>query len=143
MSPAGGSSAEAARSRSAGVDATIESLSDPLRRRAVEVLSDRSLRSGELARELGVSPSTMSKHLRVLRRSGLLEERADDLDARVRIYSLRSAPMVELRRWLARAEAGWSEQLRSFKEYVEADHIETEHIETEHIETDGSGADRD
>jgi DNA-binding transcriptional ArsR family regulator len=101
------------------LDATLDALADPLRRRAIELLSARPRRSGELADELGVSPATMSKHLRVLRRSQLVTERMDDDDARVRIYSLRAAAMADLRDWMRRTEQGWVDQLDHLRRHVE------------------------
>ena len=111
----------AATAASRGLDATIEALADPVRRRAVELLSTRPHRSGELAGRVGVDPATMSKHLRVLRRSGVVSERADELDARVRIYSLHPAPMGDLRAWLAQTEAGWVEQLTALRDHLADD----------------------
>jgi DNA-binding transcriptional ArsR family regulator len=61
----------------------------------------------------------MSKHLRILRDGGLVTERHPGHDTRVRIYSLRSAPMTALRAWLDAAERGWAEQLVSFAEHLE------------------------
>jgi len=107
------------------VDDTFSALADPVRRGAIELLAQRPRRSGELAAELNASPPTMSKHLRVLRQSGLVDEAPHELDARVRIYSLRSGPMVELRAWLDRAEHGWSVQLASFAEHVEGTRVTT------------------
>ncbi len=101
------------------VDLALGALADPLRRRAVELLSIQPQRSGELARELGVSAATMSKHLRVLRSGGLVAERSDDLDARVRVYSLRAASMADLREWLRRTEQGWVDQLGALRRHVE------------------------
>jgi DNA-binding transcriptional ArsR family regulator len=98
----------------AGLDDTLAALADPVRRRAVELLAERPRRAGELAGELGTAPSTMSKHLRVLRQSGLVTETSPEFDTRVRIYRLAAAPMAELRQWLAAAEQAWTVQLRSF-----------------------------
>ncbi len=103
------------------LDATLAALADPVRRRAVELLVRRPRRSGELAARVGVSPATMSKHLRVLRDRGLVTHHNDLVDTRVRIYSLTTAPMVELRRWLADTEQAWAEQLSGFAEYLGAD----------------------
>ncbi|MFN0091526.1 MAG: ArsR/SmtB family transcription factor [Acidimicrobiales bacterium] len=103
----------------AALDRTLAALADPARRRAVELLGARPYRAGELADALEVSPSVMSRHLRVLRESGLVSEAHPDFDARVRVYSLRSAPMGELRAWLDAAERGWAEQLTAFREHVE------------------------
>ncbi|MCB1039103.1 MAG: metalloregulator ArsR/SmtB family transcription factor [Acidimicrobiales bacterium] len=104
----------------ASVDATLAALADPVRRRAVELLAERPRRAGELAEALAVSPSTMSKHLRLLRQHELVTEEHPPFDARVRIYALRSAPMADLRSWLDQAERGWADQLRAF-----ADHLGT------------------
>jgi DNA-binding transcriptional ArsR family regulator len=106
-------------SEPAQLDDTLAALADPVRRRAVELLAERPRRAGELARELGTAPSTMSKHLRVLRQSGLVTESSPEFDTRVRIYALASAPMAALRRWLADAERGWADQLGSFAALVE------------------------
>lgn len=100
------------------IDSTLAALADPVRRRAVELLAERPRRAGELASELSVSPSTMSKHLRLLREHDLVTEEHPPFDARVRIYALRSAPMADLRAWLEVAERGWTEQLASFAQHL-------------------------
>ena len=102
-----------------GLDATLAALADPHRRRVVELLRDRPRPAGELARALGVTPPAMSRHLRLLKTSGLLEESHPAFDARVRIYALRTEPMIELTRWLEETERMWSEQLVAFKEHLE------------------------
>ncbi len=110
------------------VDATIGALADPVRRQVVELLAQRPMRPGELAEAVGASASSLSKHLRVLRQRGLVEESHPEFDARVRIYALRSAPMAELRAWLAAAEQGWTAQLSAFADFVETgDFGETVH----------------
>lgn len=101
------------------VDETLAALADPVRRRVVELLAQRPMRPGELAVEIGATASSLSKHLRVLRQRGLVGESHPEFDARVRIYTLRSAPMTELRAWLDTAERGWTEQLTAFAEFVE------------------------
>ena len=83
------------------------------------MLAQPPRRSGELASELGTTPSTMSKHLRALQQGGLVDETHPEFDARVRIYTLRSAPMVELREWLNTAELAWAAQLAAFGEHIE------------------------
>lgn len=100
------------------LDATLAALADPVRRRVVDLLAAAPRRSGELATEVGVSPATMSKHLRILRTSGLVTDTHPDFDTRVRIYSLASAPMSELRQWLAATEQGWTEQLTAFAAHL-------------------------
>jgi DNA-binding transcriptional ArsR family regulator len=104
---------------SAPLDRTLAALADPHRRRAVDLLRERPHRAGELAAALDVAPSVMSRHLRVLRESGLVEEAHPTFDARVRIYSLRSGAMAGLKAWLDAAEHGWSDGLAALKRHVE------------------------
>jgi DNA-binding transcriptional ArsR family regulator len=103
----------------AELDRTLAALADPHRRRAVDLLSRGPRPAGELARELGLSAPAMSRHLRALRASGLVDDSHPAFDARVRIYALRPEPMVHLLRWLEEAERLWGEQLVAFKAHVE------------------------
>ena len=101
------------------LDHTLAALADPHRRRVVDLLSRGPRAAGDLARALALSPPAMSRHLRTLRQSGLVEESHPTFDARVRIYALRPEPMVHLLRWLEDAEQLWSGQLAAFKTHVE------------------------
>ena len=101
------------------IDRTLSALADPHRRQAVELLRQRPRPAGELARDLGLTPPAMSRHLRALREGGLVEETHPAFDARVRIYALRAEPMIELLRWLEETERMWSEQLAALKAHLE------------------------
>ncbi len=101
------------------VDRTLAALADPHRRQVVDLLSRGPRAAGDLARELALSAPSMSRHLRTLRESGLVEESHPTFDARVRIYALRPEPMANLLRWLEEAERLWSEQLLAFKAHLE------------------------
>jgi DNA-binding transcriptional ArsR family regulator len=105
---------------SASLDRTLSALADPSRRQVVDLLSNRPMRAGELAQATGLSPQAMSRHLRVLRSSELIEESHDGVDARVRLYVLRTAPINELKAWLEATEQLWSSQLLAFKAHLEA-----------------------
>jgi DNA-binding transcriptional ArsR family regulator len=93
------------------VDAKLAALADPARRRAVELLGERPRRAGELAGALGLPAPAMSRHLRALKQSGLVEESHPDFDARVRIYALKEGAMADLKHWLAETERLWMGQL--------------------------------
>lgn len=108
-----------AASGAAAVDRTLAALADPHRRQVVELLRERPRPAGELARAVGLAAPAMSRHLKTLRESGLVEESHPEFDARVRIYALRPEPMVHLIRWLEETERMWSEQLVAFKRHVE------------------------
>jgi DNA-binding transcriptional ArsR family regulator len=105
--------------RTAALDRTLSALADPHRRRVVDLLARGPRAAGELARETGLSAPAMSRHLKTLRQSGLVEESHPEFDARVRIYALRPEPMADLLRWLKEAERMWTEQLLAFKAHME------------------------
>ena len=67
----------------------MRALADAERVRVVELLSEEPRRAGELASSLGVTPATMSKHLRVLLRAGVVADERPEHDATVRIFRLR------------------------------------------------------
>ena len=101
------------------LDDTLAALADPTRRRVVEMLRKRPRRAGELARAFRMSPPAMSRHLRVLRTRGLVEEERVEDDARVRVYRLRPERFRDLQDWLEKLEALWTDQLDSFKQHAE------------------------
>lgn len=102
-----------------GLDRTLSALADPHRRRVVDLLRERPHRAGELAQAARISFPAMSRHLKTLRKSGLVEEARDEFDSRVRIYRLRPEAMAELKAWLADTDAMWARQLSAFKAYLQ------------------------
>src|SRR5207244_9832686 len=98
---------------------TLTALADPTRRAAVELLRRSPRRAGELASRLSLSPAAMSRHLRVLRTTGLVSEDHAGDDARVRTYRLRPEPFGELKRWVEDVEAFWTLELAAFKKHAE------------------------
>ena len=59
--------------------ALAKALGHPARVRIVRLLGERaSCVTGELAPELGLAPSTVSEHLRILREAGLINTVASD-----------------------------------------------------------------
>src|SRR5712691_6164923 len=93
------------------LDETLSALSDPTRRRVVDLLRERPRRAGELARLTRSTAPAMSRHLRVLRRTGLVEAETGGDDARLRVYRLRRKPFADLQAWL--------DQVASFKTHAE------------------------
>jgi DNA-binding transcriptional ArsR family regulator len=101
------------------LDVVMGALADPVRRRVVELLREGPRRAGELAHGVGMSGPAVSRHLRVLRGSGVVVVETSEGDARVRMYRLRAEPFVALRAWLDQVEAFWGEQLGAFKKHAE------------------------
>ena len=112
------SAAAAAAAKEARLDDTLRALSDPARRGVVDLLRRQPQRAGELARALSMTPPALSRHLRVLRKSGLVEETSEPDDARVRVYCLRRERFTELAGWLTELDAFWTEQLGAFAAHV-------------------------
>jgi DNA-binding transcriptional ArsR family regulator len=100
------------------LDRAFTALADPTRRGVVELLRERPRRAGELALALRTSAPALSRHLRVLRESRLVEEVGDETDARVSVYRLRQEPFARLRSWVDGVEAAWAEQLTAFARHV-------------------------
>ena len=103
----------------ARLDDTLSALADPTRRMVVDLLSRRPHSAGALAKAAGSSAPAMSRHLRLLRQSGLVEERHNESDARLRIYSLRPQLLTDVKGWLEDLEGFWSDQLNAFKDHLE------------------------
>ena len=57
------------------LDAVFAALADPSRRRILERLVEGEATVGDVAAPLGLAPSTVSKHVAVLERAGLLARR--------------------------------------------------------------------
>ncbi len=101
------------------LDATFQALADPTRRGVIELLRTEPRRAGELSRRLETSRPAMSRHLRVLRENGLVDEAPSPDDARGRVYRLRREPFDALHGWLDEIEAFWTDQLDAFRSHAE------------------------
>ena len=98
---------------------TFTALADPARCLVVEHLAEAPRSAGELAALAGLSKSAMSRHLRVLREAGLIDdERAPD-DARVRMFRIRPEGFDDTTDWWRNVQAHWERTLASYAEHVE------------------------
>ena len=84
-----------------------ESLSDPVRRQIVHRLSHGALTAGEIAGDFAISRPAVSRHLRVLRESGVVEVRPE---AQRRVYSLAPDGLDEVREWVDEVAAFWAQR---------------------------------
>jgi DNA-binding transcriptional ArsR family regulator len=101
------------------LDATFAALAEPTRRQVIELLRERPRRASELAARVGTSGPAMSRHLRVLRTSGLVADERVDHDARLHVYRLRPEPFDALGEWLDEVRAFWTGQLGAYQAHVE------------------------
>ncbi len=90
----------------------FEVISDPVRRRILELLVDGEQPSGALTEvirtEFGISQPAVSQHLRVLRDSGYASVRADGTR---RLYAVEPAPLREVDAWMDPFRRFWSQRL--------------------------------
>lgn len=94
-------------------------LSDPTRCAVVELLRARPQRASDLAAALQIAPAGLSRHLRLLERSGLVAADAVEHDARVRLYRLEPHAFATLSDWAAALQHEWTDQLHAFKAHAE------------------------
>ena len=89
-------------------------LSDPVRRRILQLLSDHDHSSGEIVdvvrEEFGITQSAISQHLKVLRNNGFAAVSADG--AR-RIYALDPSGFETADEWLAPFRRFWAPKFES------------------------------
>jgi DNA-binding transcriptional ArsR family regulator len=101
------------------VGGALAALADPTRRGMVELLAERPRRVGELVAAFPVSQPAISRHLRVLRHHGLIEEQRPDHDRRGRLYRLRPGALDPLAGWLDELRHFWADHLEQFRSFVE------------------------
>ena len=100
-------------------EAAFSALADPTRRAVLDLLRTGTRPAGEIARAFPVSRPAISKHLRILRRAHLVEERRE---GRHRLYQLNPEPLKAVDTWLEEYRSFWSANLSSLKSFVEAEY---------------------
>ena len=104
----------------ANLDETFAALADPTRLAIVRLLGNAPLCPSDIADAIDISRPVASRHLRVLRRAGLVVDEVQRDDARVRLYRLRRAPFDSVQSFLDEVEAFWNDQLSAFKAHAES-----------------------
>jgi len=82
------------------MDRLFAVLGDATRRAVIELLRDGPRRAGDLADAVHVSAPVMSRHLRILLSSGIVDDERSQSDARVRLFFLRKDSLVAPLAWL-------------------------------------------
>jgi DNA-binding transcriptional ArsR family regulator len=95
---------------------TFAALAEPTRRRIVDELrvSERSV--AELVEAVAISQPAMSKHLKVLRESGLVSRRTA---AQRRIYRIQMGPFQALDAWLEPYRSMWTRHLDALERHLD------------------------
>ena len=99
------------------MDGIAAAIADPVRRDILARLRSGQLSAGDIARRFPISRPAVSRHLRVLRDSGLVR---DELVGRQRLYTLVPDRFIPLTDWLAQfAEVpGWQSRLDALETEV-------------------------
>lgn len=92
-------------------------ISDPTRRAILDVMRQGEIGAGELAERFPVSRPAISRHVRILKRAGLIRQRKA---AQRRYYSLRPEALSEVDQWLAPYRLFWSARMVDLKRTAEA-----------------------
>ncbi len=90
-------------------------LADPTRQRIVEMLAMADRDAGSIAAEFSVSRPAISRHLRVLRESGVVESRTA---GQRRVYRLVPEALYEVEQWASRYRAFWQGRLDGLEEHL-------------------------
>jgi DNA-binding transcriptional ArsR family regulator len=93
----------------------LKAIAEPRRQEILRLVWRQECAAGEIAAHFEISRPAISKHLRVLREAGLVEERRDGTQ---RLYRARPGRLAEARRLL---ESFWGEGLDAIKRSAEDD----------------------
>jgi DNA-binding transcriptional ArsR family regulator len=107
------------RSVTYSTEASFHALADPTRRAVLDLLRSGSQPAGEIARGFPVSRPAISKHLRLLRRAHLVQERRE---GRHRLYQLNPEPLKAVDSWLEQYRVFWQSSLTNLKAFVETEY---------------------
>src|SRR5438309_4624427 len=102
-----------------GREITFQALADPTRRAVLDLLRRGSQPAGRIASAFPVSRPAISKHLRLLRRAHLVQERRE---GRHRLYQLNPEPLKAVDSWLDQYRVFWRANLSSLKTFVEGEY---------------------
>jgi len=97
-----------AASRTARLDAVFAALADPTRRAIVERLSFSEARVTDVAEPFDMSLNAVSKHIRVLEASGVVERHRRGRD---HILSINARSLDEVDGWIERMRHYWEKRL--------------------------------
>jgi len=94
---------------------TFQALADPTRRAILARLSEGEATVNELAEPFDMSLPAISKHLKVLRRAGLISQ---GRQAQWRPCRLETAPLKEAVDWVERYRRTWEERFDRLDAYL-------------------------
>ena len=98
------------------MESVFEIIAEPNRRAILSLMVFSQQSVGEIARQLHMPQTTVSKHLRVLREAGFVEA---TVDAQRRFYRLKPEPLQEVDAWLAPFRRFWSVHVDALERHLD------------------------
>ena len=98
------------------LDAVFGALSDSTRRAMLARLASGPSTVGQLGAPFGITKGAVSKHVKVLERSGLLRR---DIQGRVHRCQLDLQPLGQAARWVDEVRAHWEARFDALADYLE------------------------
>lgn len=80
----------------------FKALNDPTRREILEILKDKDLNAGEIADHFDISKPSISHHLDLLKRAGLI---TGTKDGQYVNYSINTTVMDDLLQWIIKLKS--------------------------------------
>jgi DNA-binding transcriptional ArsR family regulator len=101
--------------QSTKLDGVFNALCDPTRRAILARLTDADARVTEIAGDFPISLNSISKHIRMLERAGLLRR---SIVGRDHVLSLNAAPLADAMAWIERYRRFWDSRLAALDDYI-------------------------
>jgi DNA-binding transcriptional ArsR family regulator len=97
------------------LDGVFNALCDSTRRAILARLSGGDARVTEIAADFPISLNSVSKHIRMLERAGLVNR---TISGRDHLLSLNAAPLAEAEAWIEKYRLFWEGSLAALDTYV-------------------------
>ena len=101
--------------RNQAMDNVLGAVADSTRRAILARLATGDARVTEVAAEFPISLNSVSKHVRMLERAGLVRRTVRGRD---HVLSLHAAPLAEAAAWIAHYQRFWQDRLEALDKFV-------------------------
>ena len=101
--------------KESGLDGVFNALCDPTRRAILARLTDTDARVTDIAAQFPISLNSISKHIRMLERAGLVRR---EISGRDHLLSLNAGPLSEAAQWIEHYRRFWEGRLAALDAYV-------------------------
>lgn len=103
--------------KASSLDELFGAIADPTRRAILDRLARGEARVTEVAADFPISLNSVSKHVRMLERAGLVRR---TVRGREHLLALRAEPLDEAARWIDRHRRFWEDSLSRLDAFVQS-----------------------